>query len=120
MPYRRSHGTYETKSDLFLTAQRIAAGTGNPDIDKVSDLVCIYGKLFHAWWGVSGAAWLGKPLEDLYETTNAEGFQIMVQRFEHGVINCRSDGANNVQWLSWHDWWAISGPEVNKDTAPSI
>ena len=53
------------------------------DIDKVSDLVCIYGKLFHAWWGVSGAAWLGKPLEDLYETTNAEGFQIMVQRFEH-------------------------------------
>ena len=59
------------------------------DVTKLSHLTCTYGKLVHAWWGNPGAAWLGEPLEDLYETTNAEGFQIMVQRFEKGVINCR-------------------------------
>ena len=89
------------------------------NVDKLSNLVCTYGKLFHAWWGNPDAAWLGNPLEDLYETTNAEGFQIMVQRFEKGVINCRSDGANDVQWLSWRDWHAISRPGDNRDTPPS-
>ena len=82
------------------------------------ELICVYGKLFHAWWEKPGAAWLGEPLEDLFKTTNAEGFEIMVQRFEKGVIDCRSDGGNDVQWLSWHDWWAISKPGCHKDTAP--
>lgn len=88
------------------------------DVTKLSHLTCTYGKLFHAWWGNPGAAWLGEPLEDLYETTNAEGFQIMVQRFEKGVINCRSDGANDVQWLSWRDWHAISRPGDDSDKHP--
>ena len=74
-------------------------------------LICVYGKLFHVWWNNKGAEWLGKPLEDLFRKTNAEGFEIMVQRFENGVINCRSDGGNDVQWLSWHDWHAISHPK---------
>lgn len=88
------------------------------DVTKLSHLTCTYGKHFHAWWGNPGAAWLGEPLEDLYETTNAEGFQIMVQRFEKGVINCRSDGANDVQWLSWRDWHAISRPGDDSDKHP--
>ncbi len=95
----------------------ILAKVVNPT--KPSQLTCTYGKLFHAWWGNPGAAWLEEPLEDLYETTNAEGFQIMVQRFAKGVINCRSDGANDVQWLSWRDWHAISRPGDNRDTPPS-
>ena len=74
-------------------------------------LICVYGKLFHAWWDNKDAEWLGKPLEDLFTKTNAEGHEIMVQRFENGVINCRSDGGNNVQWLSWHDWHVISHPK---------
>ena len=88
------------------------------NIDNVSDLICTYGKLFHAWWGNSGAEWIGEPLEDLFKTKNKEGHEIMVQRFENGVINCQSDGGNDVQWLSWHDWWAISKPGCHKDTAP--
>ena len=93
---------------------------GKRDINKLADLVCVYGKLFHAWWGNPGAAWLGDPLEDLYETTNfkwdpdrkeqIDGDQIMVQRFERGVIWCRSDGSDDVHWLSWRDWNAISEP----------
>ena len=82
-------------------------------------LICVYGKLFHAWWDNKGAEWLGKPLEDLFRKTNAEGYEIMVQRFENGVINCRSDGGNDVQWLSWHDWHAISRPGDTKNTPPS-
>ena len=88
------------------------------NIDKVSDLICIYGKLFLAWWEKPDAAWIGEPLEDLFKTKNREGHEIMVQRFENGVINCRADGKNDVQWLSWHDWWAISKPGCHKDTAP--
>ena len=75
------------------------------------ELICVYGKLFHAWWNNKDAEWLGRPLEDLFRKTNAEGYEIMVQRFENGVINCRSDGGNDVQWLSWHDWHAISHPK---------
>ena len=88
------------------------------NVTRLSQLTCTYGKLFHAWWGNKDAAWLGEPLEDLFETTNAEGFQIMVQRFEKGVINCRSDGANDVQWLSWRDWHAISRPGDKSSDAP--
>ena len=82
------------------------------------NLICVYGKLFHAWWGNKGAEWLGKPLEDLFRKTNAEGYEIMVQRFENGVINCRSDGGNDVQWLSWHDWHVISHPKDVSDKHP--
>lgn len=82
------------------------------------NLICVYGKLFHAWWGNNGAEWLGNPLEDTFTKTNKEGYEIMVQRFEHGVINCRSDRGNDVQWLSWHDWRAISKPGAKGDTAP--
>ena len=76
-----------------------------------SQLICVYGKLFHAWWPNKGAEWLGKPLEDLFRKTNREGYEIMVQRFENGVIYCRSDGVGDVHWLSWHDWHAISRPK---------
>ena len=75
------------------------------------NLICVYGKLFHAWWGNNGAEWLGNPLEDTFTKTNKEGYEILVQRFEHGVINCGSDGGNDVQWLSWHDWHVISHPK---------
>ena len=103
------------KNRLFQLFEHgvIIAKVVNPT--KPSHLTCTYGKLFHAWWGNSGAEWLGEPLEDLYETTNYEGVQIMVQRFEKGVINCRSDGANDVQWLSWRDWNAISEPGNQSD-----
>ena len=87
-------------------------------VSRLSHLICTYGKLFHIWWGNKGGEWVGAPLEDLYETTNFAGDQIMVQRFEHGVIWCRSDGSDNVQWLSWRDWHAISRPGNTKDTAP--
>lgn len=82
------------------------------------NLICVYGKMFHAWWGNNGAEWLGNPLEDTFTKTNKEGYEIMVQRFEHGVINCRSDGENNVQWLSWHDWHVISHPKDVSDKHP--
>ena len=82
------------------------------------ELICVHGKLFHAWWEKSDAAWLGEPLEDIFKTTNAEGYEILVQRFKKGVINCRADGVNDVQWLSWHDWRAISKPGAKGDTAP--
>ena len=95
------------------------------DVTKLSHLTCTYGKLFSAWWGNPGADWLGEPLEDLYETTNLkwdfsakkriEGDKIMVQRFERGVIWCRSDGSDDVRWLSWRDWNAISEPGNNSD-----
>lgn len=88
------------------------------NINKLSDLVCTYGKLFHVWWKNKDAEWLGNPLEDLFKKTDAAGHEIMVQRFENGVINCRSDGGNDVQWLSWHDWHAISHPKDNSDTHP--
>ena len=98
------------------------------DVSKLSHLTCTYGKLFHAWWSNPEAAWLGDPLEDLYETTNFKwdsdkkeqigGDPIMVQRFERGVIWCRSDGSDDVHWLSWRDWHAISRPGNKKDTAP--
>ena len=101
----------------------IIAKVVNPT--KPSHLTCTYGKLFHAWWGNSGAEWLGEPLEDLYETTNFkwdsaaqkrfEGDKIMVQRFERGVIWCRSDGSDDVHWLSWRDWNAISEPGNQRD-----
>ena len=107
---------FDTKKNrLFQLFEHgvVIAKVVNPT--KPSHLTCTYGKLFHAWWGNSGAEWLGEPLEDLYETTNYEGSQIMVQRFEKGVINCRSDGANDVQWLSWRDWNAISEPGNQSD-----
>lgn len=85
------------------------------DISKDSDLICIYGRLFDAWWRKPDAVWLGEPLEDLYETTNYEGFQLMVQRFENGVISCRSDGSYGVNWLSWRDWNALSEPGNKSD-----
>lgn len=98
------------------------------DVTKLSHLTCTYGKLFSAWWGNLGADWLGEPLEDLYETTNLkwdfsakkriEGDKIMVQRFEHGVGWCRSDGSDNVQFLSWRDWHAISLPGDDSDKHP--
>ena len=87
-------------------------------VSKLSHLTCTYGKLFHIWWGNKGGEWVGAPLEDLYETTNFAGDQIMVQRFEHGVIWCRSDGSDDVHWLSWRDWHAIARPGNKKDTAP--
>ena len=82
------------------------------------NLICVYGKLFHEWWKNKDAVWLGKPLEDTFTKTNKEGYEIMVQRFEHGVINCRSDGGNDVQWLSWHDWHAIAKPKDTSDKHP--
>lgn len=85
------------------------------DETKLSHLTCTYGKLFHIWWGNKDGDWVGAPLEDLYETTNFAGAQIMVQRFEHGVIWCRSDGSDDVHWLSWRDWNAISEPGNNSD-----
>ncbi len=98
------------------------------NVTKLSQLTCTYGKLFSAWWGNSDAKWLGEPLEDLYETTNLkwdssakkriEGDKIMVQRFEHGVSWCRSDGSDNVQFLSWRDWHAISLPGDDSDKHP--
>ncbi len=82
---------------------------------KSSDLSCTYGQLFHAWWEKPNAAWLGTPLEDLYETTNHDGVKIMVQRFENGVIWCPSDGSGGITWLSWRDWNAISEPDNQSD-----
>jgi len=82
------------------------------------NLICVFGKLFHAWWGKDDAKWLGKPLEDTFKKTNKEGYEIMVQRFENGVIYCRSDGGNDVIWLSWHDWHAISHPKDVSDKHP--
>lgn len=88
------------------------------DLTMDDKLICVYGKLFHAWWNKQEAEWLGKPLEDIFMKKNREGYEIMVQRFENGVINCRSDGGNDVQWLSWHDWHAISCPGDNEDSVP--
>lgn len=82
------------------------------------NLLCVSGKLFDAWWGKNDAKWLGKPLEDTFKKTNKEGYEIMVQRFENGVIYCRSDGGNDVIWLSWHDWHAISHPKDVSDKHP--
>ena len=80
------------------------------------NLICVYGKLFHAWWNNKGAEWLGKPLEDPFKKTNLDGYEIIVQRFENGVIYCRADGGDDVLWLSWHDWHAISHPkDVSND-----
>ena len=95
----------------------IVLGRRGAPADK-SDLICTHGRLFAAWWEQPGAAWLGEPLEDLYETTNHEGFAIMVQRFENGVIWCRSDGTGDVNWLSWRDWHAISKPGDKKSSIP--
>jgi hypothetical protein len=109
----------EDKNCLFQLFEH-GVVIGKFDAAKLSQLTCTYGKLFSAWWGNSGAEWLGEPLEDLYETTNfkwdfsakkrIEGDKIMVQRFERGVIWCRSDGSDDVRWLSWRDWHAISRP----------
>jgi hypothetical protein len=85
---------------------------------NIADLICTHGRLFAAWWNQPGAVWLGEPLEDLYETTNYDGFTIMVQRFEKGVIWCRSDGSEDVNWLSWRDWHAISKPGDKKSDHP--
>ena len=74
------------------------------------NLICVYGKLFHAWWNNKSAEWLGKPLEDPFKKTNFDGYEIIVQRFENGVIYCRADGGDDVLGLSWHDWHAISHP----------
>lgn len=95
----------------------IVLGCHNAPADT-SDLICTHGRLFAAWWNQPGAVWLGEPLEDLYETTNLEGFTIMVQRFEKGVIWCRSDGTEDVNWLSWRDWHAISRPGDKKSDHP--
>lgn len=45
-------------------------------------------------------------------------FFLLLQRFENGVIYCRSDGGNDVIWLSWHDWHAISHPKDVNDKHP--
>ena len=82
------------------------------------NLICVYGKLYHAWWSDKDAGWLGKPLEDTFKKKDKAGHDIMVQRFENGVIYCRADGGNDVQWLSWHDWHAISKPKDFSDKHP--
>ena len=91
--------------------------------DKVGSkpkLVCSYGILFDQWWEKDNAAWLGNPLEDVYETTDRQGITIKVQRFDNGVIwapNCgRVDGG--VGWLSWRDWHAISRQGDDSDKHP--
>ena len=88
------------------------------NLASLSDLLCIHGMPFDSWWEKPGAAWLGDPLEDLYETKNFEGADIAVQRFENGVMWGRSDGTGEVHWLSWRDWHAISRPGDNKKSPP--
>ena len=82
------------------------------------NLICVYGKLFHTWWPNKDAGWLGKPLEDTFKKKDKAGHDIMVQRFENGVIWCRTDGGDDVRWLSWHDWHAISKPKDFSDKHP--
>ena len=121
-PIGKEIGPIEFDSSKDRHYQRFVHGVilgRKNDLAKDSDLICVYGRLFDAWWEKPDAAWLGEPLDDLYETTSAEGFGLMVQRFEKGVIWCRSDGADGIHWLSWRDWHAISRPGNNKDTPPS-
>ena len=89
----------------------------SPSPKKKDDLILSFGQLFNAAWS-QGGAWLGDPLEDVYEARNLEGDEVLVQRFKKGVIWCRKDGAGEVMYLSWRDWHMISRPGNNKDSIP--
>ena len=104
--------TYDAQKNRFyqLFERGVILGLMKKGSTMDEKLICVHGKLFHAWWNFKESEWLGNPLEDLFRKNNREGQEIMVQRFENGVIYCRSDGVGDVQWLSWHDWHVISHP----------
>lgn len=89
----------------------------SPSPKNKDDLIFSFGPLFNAAWS-QGGAWLGDPLEDVYEACNYDGKEVLVQRFKKGVIWCRKDGVDRVNWLSWKDWHMISRPGNNKDSIP--
>ena len=93
----------------------IVSKSSSPKSKK--DLIFSFGQLFNAAWS-KGGAWLGDPIEDIYEARNLQGDEVLVQRFKKGVIWCKKDGTSSVNWLSWKDWHMISRPGDNKDSIP--
>lgn len=88
------------------------------NITSPSDLICSYGRLFDESANPA-ASWLGQAIEDPYESSDFHENELLVQRFEHGVIWCLKNGEGNACFLSWRDWHAISRPCDNESSIPS-
>ena len=107
---------YDPPKDRLCQKFKNGVVMGVRSANKLADLICIRGRIFDAY--EKNAGWLGAPLADEYETINSEGVQIIVQRFESGVVWCPSDGSGDVSKLSWRDWHAVSRPDDNTASIP--
>lgn len=72
---------------------------------SLSDLAISY-KPFSDFVNNNGHQWLGDIIEDFYPAKNGAGKNIVVQRYQNGVIWW--DGQNEPCCLAWHDWHAIA------------